>query len=155
MNTLPRAITAQVLADPTLYHNLRRHWSELMRSPRKYELKVSHHLLYLALMGKDWRKSFTRATNQRKLDNGAFQGWILFRAMATLHMPSQETDFLIPFDGLVTPAVLQHVRRLISIQLPYKFKPDQFEPESFPFEAYSMTGSASAMMPIKETDSNA
>jgi hypothetical protein len=136
MNTLPRASTAQFLADLNTYQRLRRHWSDLMRSPRKHELTAAHHLLYLSLLGKDWRKGFTCVTNRRKLDNGAFYGWALFRALATLHMPSRETELLEPFDGLVTSVMLESIRRLIPAQNAYHFRPEQFS-SGFPFEAYS------------------
>ncbi len=140
MNTLPRAVTAQVLADPTpaAYHNLRKRWSELLHSPRKYELTAAHHLLYLALLGRDWRKGFTCATNHRKLENGAFYGWALFRALTALHMPSREPNLLAPFDGLVTSAMLQHIRQLVPIRNAYQYRPDQFNRANYPFEAYSL-----------------
>ena len=144
MNTLPRAVTAQVLGDPITYHNLRRHWSDLMHSPRKHELTGAHHLLYLTLLGKDWRKGFTCMTNRRKLDNGGFYAWGLFRAMATLHMPSREVELLAPFDGLVSSAMLQHIRQLVPIQTAYSYRPDQFTVTSFPFEAYSPSTSVQA-----------
>lgn len=136
MNTLPRAITAQVLTDPTLYQTIRQHWSELVRSPRKHELRASHYLLYAALRGKDWRKGFTCMTNQRKLDNGAFQGWALFRAVTNLHMASREEFLLAPFDGLVTPVMLQDIRELIPMQNFHRLRPEQFMDGDFPFEAY-------------------
>src|SRR5262249_8055526 len=141
---LSRALTAQVLDDPNLYQNLRRHWSELLRSPRKHELTASHHLLYLALLGKDWRKGFTPATNRRKLDNGAFQGWKLFRAIHGLHSTSCEADLLAPFDGLVAPAVVQRLRQIIPIQSAYNYRPEQFDKDSYPFEAYKVVPSAQA-----------
>ena len=136
MNTLPRAITAQIFTDSNIYSALRKHWSDLMRSERKHELAAVHHLLYLALMGKDWRKGFTCVTNKRKLENGAFHGWMMFRAIAILHMPSREADILAPFDGLVTPAMLESIRSLIPYQNPYRYQPEQFAAVSFPFEAY-------------------
>ena len=138
MNTLPRAITAQVLTDLTTYQSLRQRWSELMRSPRKLDLSGAHHLLYLALLGKDWRRGFARITNRRKLDNGAFYGWGLFRAMVGLHRASCEAELLAPFDGLVTPAMLQHIRQLVPAQNKYSYRPDQFSVGSFPFEAYTL-----------------
>jgi len=140
MNTLPRVYTAPVLVDQNTYQGLRRHWSDLMRSPRKHELTAAHHLLYLSLIGKDWRKGFTCVTNRRKLDNGAFYGWALFRALATLHMSSRETDLLQPFDGLVTSVMLDHIRHLVPPQNAYHYRPDQFS-NGFPFEAYSQTAS--------------
>ena len=137
MNTLPRAITAQILTDSETYNVIRRRWSELMRSPRRNELKAVHHLLYLVLLGKDWRKGFTCVSNRRKLDNGAFYGWTLFKALAALHMPSQEPEVLMPFDGVVTPFMLQRVRELVPSQSPFKYRPEQFA-AGFPFDAYTL-----------------
>jgi hypothetical protein len=144
MNTLPRAITAQVLSDPSTYQAIRRRWSTLMRSPDRHELKTAHHVLYLALIGWDWRKSFTCITNQRKLDNGAFYGWKLFRALAFLHMPSCEENLLAPFDGIVTAEMLRQIRQLVPIQNVYHFRPEQFAQGSFPFEAYRVSDMAKA-----------
>jgi hypothetical protein len=138
MNTLPRAITAQIFASTESYAALRRHWSVLMRSNRRHELSAAHHLLYLALIGKDWRKSFTPISNRRKLDNGAFAGWELFRALMLLRSPSYESWLLAPFAGLVTPGVLQAVRSLVSRQNSYSCRPEDFGVGMFPFEAYEV-----------------
>jgi hypothetical protein len=141
MNTLPRAITAYILTDPHRYHLIRQHWSELVRSPRKHELSAAHYLLYAALLGKDWRKGFTCVTNRRKLENGAFAAWALFRSVAMLHMASHEEWLLAPFGGLVTPPMLQSLRELIPMQNVYHYRPEQFRGDSFPFEAYSVPAS--------------
>lgn len=138
MNTLPKAITANFFVDTIAYHHLRLHWGELMRSSRRSELTAAHHLIYLALLGKDWRRAFTPITNQRKLDNGAFYGWPLFRATALLHIPAREGELLALFDGLVTPLMLQQLRQLVPIQRPYSYRPDQFTAVDFPFEAYTV-----------------
>ncbi len=134
-------MTAQILIDVETYHKLRQHWSALMRSPRKHELTAAHHLLYLALLVKDWRKGFTCVTNQRKLANGAFYAWGLFRALSVLHLSSSEAALLAPFDGLVTPAMLEQIRRLIPFQNKYNYRPEQFSTASFPFEAYRLPAS--------------
>ncbi len=63
MNTLSRAMTARFFPTVNDYDALRRHWSALVNSPRKHELKAEHHLLYLVLCGKDWRAAFTPITN--------------------------------------------------------------------------------------------
>lgn len=141
MNTLPRAVTARFFTFVE-YLQLRQHWSRLMNSERKHELSAAHHLLYLALLGKDWRKGFTPATNPRKLANGAFQGWMLFRALNRLHMQSWEEQLLAPFDGIVTPQMLGKVRGLIPCQNPYPYRIEQLAAGSYPFDAYSMTGSS-------------
>jgi len=136
MNTLPRAITAQILGYPGHFQTLRRHWSTLMRSPRKHELRAVHHLVYLALIGKDWRRSFAPIISRRKLDNGAFSGWMLFKALAALHTSAFEDFVLSPFDGLVTVQMLQQLRQMIPYRGPSKFQPDQFT-AGFPFDAYT------------------
>lgn len=137
MNTLPRAITAQILTDSNTYEALRRRWRELLSSERKHELSAAHHLLYSALLGRDWRKGFTPMTNRRKLENGAFYGWALFRALAILHGTWTETELLAPFEGLITPTLLAQLRSLIPAQSPWTCRPEQFAGGSFPFEAYS------------------
>lgn len=143
MNTLSRAVTAQFFSSPDSYNALRQHWSSLINSERKHTLSTAHHLLYQALRGKDWRKGFTCATNQRKLDNGAFTGWVLFRALSILHQPSAEADLLAPFDGLVTPEMLRVLRTLVPRGVwGYNLRPEQFADGAFPFDAYLSTETA-------------
>jgi hypothetical protein len=151
MNTLPRAITAQVLADSNTYYSIRQQWSELMQSPRKHELKAVHHLLYLALLGKDWRKGFTCVSNGRKLDNGAFYGWALFKALAALHMPSHEAEILAPFDGIVPPIMLQRLRELVPYENSFKHRPEQFA-AGFPFDAYRLPESFQSTIEERSAD---
>ncbi len=149
MNTLSRAITAQIL-DADSYRALQKHWSALMNSDRKHELSAAHHILYLALMGKDWRKGFTPPTNRRKLENGAFHGWVLFRALEWLHIKAYEQELLAPFDGLVTPQMLQLIRSLLPKPNPYTYRPEQFAVGAFPFDAYNVPQSTQAAVPNKE-----
>lgn len=136
MNTLSKAITAHFFASSDQYNALRAHWSTLMNSQRREELSAAHHLLYLALLGKDWRKSFAPITNQRKLQNGAFIGWEMFQAIHRLHSHRCEAWLLAPFEGIVTVLMLQLVRRLVTQQNPYAAKPEAFSNGSFPIEAY-------------------
>ncbi len=135
MNTLSRAITAQIL-DADAYRALRRQWSALMNSERKHELTAAHHILYLALLGKDWRKGFTPPTNRRKLENGAFTGWVMFRALDKLHFTLHEHDLLAPFDGIVTVQMLQLIRGRLPRANSYAYRAEQFNGE-WPFEAYA------------------
>ena len=138
MNTLSRAITAQIFTHTDTYLILRKHWSRLINSDRKHGLSAEHHLLYLALLGKDWRKSFTPVTNRRKLENGAFYGWGLFRALRMLHLKFYEEALLAPFDGIVTPEMLAQVRSLIAVHNLYSYSVEQFNAGHFPFEAYTL-----------------
>jgi hypothetical protein len=136
MNTLSRAETAHFYADTAGYDALRQHWSALVNSERKHELTASHHVLYLALLGKDWRKAFTPITNSRKLANGAFEGWALFRAFMRLHSTLYEEDLLAPFDGLVTAQVLQAVRSYLPTPKPWDHASAAYRLGSFPLDAY-------------------
>lgn len=139
MNTLPRAITAQLFPNPQAYLALRYHWSQLVNSDRKHTLTAGHHLLYLALQGKDWRRAFTPPTNPRQLANGAFYNWGLWRALRTLSDPAYETELLTPFEGLVTLPMLQTIRRLVGKPNLFAFAQAGISPGHFPFEAYPMT----------------
>ena len=136
MNTLSRAITVRILNGPENYHMLRKHWRMLVNSERKHELSTAHHVLYLMLIGKDWRKAFTPPTNRRKLENGAFQGWILFRVLNRLQMKAYEAELLAPFEDIVTSEMLQAHRGLLPRLNPYSYRPDQFGNGTFPFDAY-------------------
>ncbi len=137
MNTLPRAITAQFFPNSESYNAFRKHWSALINSEHKHELSAAHHLLYLVLIGKDWRKAFTPLANQRKLDNGAFWNWGMFRALQTIQSLYAEEELLLPFHGLVSPQMLQELRNLLPTANAYTYKPSDFANRSFPFEAYS------------------
>ncbi len=136
MNTLPRAVVAQILIDPQTYTSLRHHWRGLMNSERRHELTAVHHLLYLALTGKDWRKGFTLATNQRKLANGAYEGWEMFRALARLHSPFHQELVLAPFAGIITSDMLQNLRTVLPKAGAHQYKATDFAGGAYPFAAY-------------------
>jgi hypothetical protein len=136
MNTLPRAITARFFTNSDTYNAFRKQWSDLINSGRKHELAAAHHLLYLALTGKDWRKAFTPFTNQRKLGNGSFWNWGLLRASSALHNEFREQELLAPFEGLITPEMLRELRSFLPVVNPYGLRADQFTGNSFPFDAY-------------------
>jgi hypothetical protein len=137
MNTLSRAVTARFFTEPNGYYALRRHWSALMNSQRKHELTAVHHILYLALCGKDWRRSFAPITSRRKLLNGAYYGWALFRTLRVLNSTLHEDELLEPFGGLVTRDTLLIVRGYLRHVNLYKFGPGNFAVGSFPVDAYT------------------
>jgi hypothetical protein len=137
MNTLPRAITARFFPNPDSYNALRVQWSSLMNSEHKHRLTAAHHLFYLALLGRDWRKAFTPPTNPRKLANGALSGWAMFRSLQSLHSRFCEEELLAPFDRIITPAMLNELRSLLAPAVyPFGFRPGQFSGTLFPFDAY-------------------
>jgi len=138
MNTLSRAITAQIFPNAKSYITLQNHWRVLVNSSRKHELEAAHYLLYQALRGKDWRKAFSPISNQHKLDNGAFESWGLIQAFNTLHSRVAEDALLAPFDGLVTAEMLQLVRTLVPNQNFNALSKQRFSLQNFPFEAYQI-----------------
>ncbi len=138
MNTLSRTITSRFFIDPQNYAALRRQWSALINSDRKHELTAAHHLLYLAACGKDWRKAFTLASNRRKLENGAYAGWALWRALSQIHWSCDATELLAPFAGTLTPEMFQQLRALLPNPNAYAYRPEQFANRQWPFEAYQV-----------------
>ncbi len=154
MNTLSRAITARFFPNPDSYNAFRKHWSALINSERKHELSAAHHLLYLALIGKDWRKAFTPPTNQRKLDNGAFLGWKMFQALYRIRIRYKEEELLAPFGGLITPQMLNELRNFLPWVTGYGYKPSDFANGSFPFDAYSEKKDSTAIIPLDKERTN-
>ena len=149
MNTLPKMITAQLLGEPTAYQALRSHWSQMMNSDRRHELTAAHHLLYSVLLGKDWRRGFTFVTNDKKLANGAYPSWGLFRALRLFHSQYHHDQLLAPFDNLITLATLRKLRALVPTVNPYHYGPDRFAAIRFPFDAYSVP---EAILPLPAAD---
>ena len=94
MQFQPKAITAKLYASSESYFAIRQQWRALMNSARKHELSPAHHLLYLALLGKDWRLGYTLPTNRKKLANGALTGWILFRVISAIHAGTNDEQLL-------------------------------------------------------------
>ena len=135
MNTLSRAQTGS-LPGAASFAALRAHWRTLMQSPRRHTLTATHHLIYQALLGRDWRRGFTPPTNARKLANGGFTDWGLFHALNRLHHNRLEPEALAPFDGLITADTLAALRSLIPYRRPWLLRPEHFADGAFPFDAY-------------------
>ena len=154
MNTLPGGITARFFPNSDSYNALRKHWSDLINSDRRHQLSAAHHLLYLALIGKDWRRAFTAFKNKRKLDNGAFWNWGMFRGLQGVHSSFKEEDLLAPFDGLIAPQTLSELRELLPAANAYRFTPSDFE-GGFPFEAYFVQDKVNPILHSKKEDSDA
>lgn len=151
MNTLSRAVTARIFPNPDAYNALRQQWSRLINSERRHELTAAHHLFYLALTGKDWRRGFTVPINRRKLENGAFWGWAMFRALQVIHNRFKEQELLAPFDGLITPQMLVELRRWLPSGNPYSHRLEEFVDRKCPFDAYLEGKGVNAIVPFKGT----
>jgi hypothetical protein len=140
MNTLSRTYTANFFKTQEDYTRLKAHWSKLVSSPRRKDLGPEHHLLYSALLGRDWRKGFTPVTNKNKLDNGMRPHLGMEKALQGIHWPlgltrTQYFDKLVaPFDGLVTKGMVEAVDKLL---------PNYYNLED-PIEAYTVPVAADA-----------
>jgi|SRR6185437_6515108 len=136
MNTLSKAVTGTVLG-ATSYVALRRHWATLIRT-NPIELGPEHHLLYLMLLGRDWRRAFAPITNQTILANGGFFNWRFWPAMNALHARYAEERLLAPFAGLVSVSQLEALRSLIpNPRSAHRYEDTlMFQSGSWPFDAY-------------------
>lgn len=152
MNTLSKAITAQFFATPDQYHALRAAWAAYTKDPEHTET-ATHHLLYLALLGKDWRKAFTPITNPTKRANGNFDAWPLFHAMSLFrstrlrnsqptpphlraYQETREAAMLAPFGGLVSSAALYAVLACLPDIKRETYPMASYQPHVWPFDAY-------------------
>ena len=154
MNTLSRAITARFFPHSDSYNALRKKWSDLINSERRHELSSAHHLLYLAMIGKDWRKAFTPPTNQLKLDNGAFWSWGMFSALLCIQSKYKEDELLRIFDSLIQPQMLNELRSLLPVTSVYAHKPSDFADGAFPFDAYVEESKGNEGIHLKTEGSN-
>ena len=110
MNTIPETTTSAFFADATDFARLHTHWRGLIQSGAGRALRPEHFLLYQALRGKDWRKSFAPITNTKKLENGGFWAWGRLRALSAVHSSFSQEALLQPFGGIVTTEALARVR---------------------------------------------
>jgi len=71
MNTLSKEFTLGTFfnEDPENYVKLRKQWSKMVNSDTKDQLTMAHHIIYLILIGKNWKKAVTLPTNKNKVAN--------------------------------------------------------------------------------------
>jgi hypothetical protein len=123
MNTLSKEITLGrfFAEDPENYAKIKAHWSKMVNSDYNVTLTMSHHILYLILMGKNWQKAVTLPTNKNKLANhykpeikDVEERWgSTFIKENVLHS----------FGGLVTEEMYKNARMLTDLDMskePYK-----------------------------------
>lgn len=89
---------------------IRRRWSELINSERRHDLKAYHHLLYLAILGKDWRRAFTPIKRETKLKNGRRPYEAATYALSILRTSYLQQEWIALFNNLLTEETLDVVR---------------------------------------------
>jgi hypothetical protein len=162
MNTLSKQITRRFFCNAEGYDRLRARMNDLMCQDRqraaamrkahkqdsgidpatieKPRLTAAHHVLYLILRGKDWRKAFAPVTNDTLLANGATRWRAATLAIRQLHSAWHEAELLAPFSELLAGheesaqlpshnraagiAVLNMIRRLVPLGDGYGWQAD-------------------------------
>jgi len=117
LNTLSKSVTATLwLKDGApSFDAIRAAWRAAVHDPvTRPGLTAVHHLLYAALLGKDWRGGFGDVTNSRKIENGALWNTGYVRSLASIRFAAYEGDaaaaaLLAPFQGVVTVEMLRSV----------------------------------------------
>jgi len=123
MNTLSKEITLSRFyqEDPDKYAEIKTQWSKMVNSELNVTLTMSHHILYLILIGKNWQKAVTLPTNKNKLENhykpkieDVKQYWgSTFRKANVLHS----------FAGLVTEEMYSNAWKITELDMakePYR-----------------------------------
>lgn len=115
MNTLSKEVTKQFFGEENDYARLKTHWSKMINDKEaRKSLQAEHHLLYLILMGRDWRKGFTACTNVKKLSNG--QNPLMGLRNALYRFKSDWTIQLLfaPFEGYISESAIDKARSYIN-----------------------------------------
>jgi len=123
MNTLSKEITLGRFfqEDPENYTKLRAQWSKMVNSDFNVTLTMSHHILYLILIGKNWQKAVTLPTNKNKLANhykpqieDVAEYW---------DRTFRKANVLQSFGGIVTEEMYDNARKLTELDMakePYR-----------------------------------
>lgn len=117
MNTLSKEFTLGKFfgEDPENYTKLRKQWSKMVNSEKKNELTMAHHILYLILIGKNWKKAVNLPTNKNKLANGykphivsVKEGWSYWFRI---------NKILADFEGTVTKDMYEKARKVTNFDM--------------------------------------
>jgi|GEM_PF-6190377 len=93
-----------------LQGNIRKRWSDILQSDLRSDLDASDHLLYLALMGLDWRQAFSPIRRPNKLRNGRRPYDSAVRALAIVRASFRDQEWIALFNDLVTSEMLDTLR---------------------------------------------
>ena len=117
MNTLSKEFTLGMFfeEDPENYAKLRKQWSELVNSDAKNSLTMAHHILYLILIGRNWKKAVTLPTNKNKIDNHYKPHIEMVRewGLGTYQM----NRILSAFEGTVTKEMYEKARNCTDLDM--------------------------------------
>ena len=117
MNTLSKEFTLGKFfgEDPENYTKLRKQWSKMVNSDTKDELTMAHHILYLILIGKNWKKAVTLPTSKNKLANG-YKPHIIDVA-ERWNGTFTKNKILSAFEGVVTPEMYDNAGKVTNLDM--------------------------------------
>lgn len=134
-NKLNSKITRAMYGSQTSYSAIQMAWSSYVQPTRDPETGITkqphidpeHIIIYMAAIGRDWRKAFTPPTNTLALENGAFCNWRLWWALYAIHASSTDKNIpdnhlLEPFNGTISVDLLNKIRSIIP---QYNFRRDR------------------------------
>jgi len=123
MNTLSKTMTLGRFfqEDPENYTKLRAQWSKMVNSDLNVTLTMSHHILYLILIGKNWQKAVTLPTNKNKLEN--YYKPQIQDVAEYWDRTFRKANVLQSFGGIVTEEMYDNARKLTELDMakePYR-----------------------------------
>jgi hypothetical protein len=85
-------------------------WCEILRSEMRHEFDAADHLMYLAMMGIDWRAAFSPISRLAKLKNGCRPYQAAAQALAIVHITYRDAEWIERFNGSLTQEMLTAMR---------------------------------------------
>jgi hypothetical protein len=117
MNTLSKGFTLGMFfgEDTEGYTKLRAQWSKMVNSDTKDELTMAHHILYLILIGKNWKKAVTLPTNKNKIANN-YKPHIV-DVKERWNGTFTKSKILSSFEGVVTPEMYEAAGKVTDLDM--------------------------------------
>lgn len=144
MITLSKELTSVFFNTPADYAALKvayREYAKVRRAEKALDRKAEYHndrldrisaaqnLVYLVLMGKDWRRAYRVPTNANKVANNAAVYWGLHKANGAIYTHNKAA-IMAPFKEFVTPGAFEAVDYVLNV------KPGSFNPDGTYAEGY-------------------
>lgn len=125
MKTLSKEITLGRFfnEDPENYRKLREQWSKMVNSEKRVTLTLADHVIYLALIGKNWQKAITLPTNKNKVENHYKPKIKSFAERWEYNIGWQRNRVIEKFSGAITEEMYDALRALTDFDIskePYK-----------------------------------
>jgi len=126
MNTLSKEMTLGMFfeEDAENYAKLRTQWSKMVNG-KKCELTLAHHVLYLILIGKNWKKAVTLPTNKNKLENH-YKPRII-EVEESWNGKFTKSSIISSFEGVITEKMYDNARKVTELDMSKEAYRDSYE----------------------------